>query len=88
MLVVLGAAVHRLARKFLHDALDVVLAIAAAVAIALGAPFPVVLLVAASAGLVRSHVRPGRRARRLFRACAAPRVPRDRARVLVAGSCP
>jgi chromate transporter len=58
VLVLLGGAVVRLARKFLHDAIDVALALSAAVAIALGVPFPAVLVVAAAAGLLRAAVRP------------------------------
>ena len=58
VLVLLGAAVLRLARKFVRDALGVALALAAAIAIALGASFPAVLATAAIAGWLQGRTRP------------------------------
>ncbi|HET7843217.1 MAG TPA: chromate efflux transporter [Xanthomonadales bacterium] len=58
VLVLLGSAVVRLARKFLHGPVHLALAFGAGVAIALGAPFPAILVVAAVAGFASSRARP------------------------------
>lgn len=58
VLVLLAAAVVRLARRFLHGAVHVALALGAGIAIALGAPFPAILGVAAISGWLASRGQP------------------------------